>query len=84
MAYAGVEPNGFSFVPFSVESYGRLGQAAMKLLHLLGDETAGPGGVSWALFVAGALRELSMGLIRGNFLLYCALLGLAKVASGLA
>jgi hypothetical protein len=32
-AYARVEPNGYSFVPFSVESYGRLGQPAMTLLH---------------------------------------------------
>jgi hypothetical protein len=29
--YARGEPNGFPFVPFSVESYGRLGQPAMKL-----------------------------------------------------
>jgi hypothetical protein len=38
-AFARVEPNGYSFVPFWVESYGRLGQ----LLHSLGDEAAGPG-----------------------------------------
>jgi hypothetical protein len=80
-AYARVEPNGFSFVPFSVESYGRLGQPAMKLLHLLGDETAGPGGVLPASFVAGALRELSVGLIRGNFLLYCASVGMLAGSS---
>jgi hypothetical protein len=29
-----------------VESYGRIGQPAMKLLHALGDEAAGPGGVT--------------------------------------
>jgi hypothetical protein len=68
-AYARVEPNGYSVVPFSVESYGRLGQPAMTLLHSLGDEAAGPGGVSRASFVAGALRELNVGLIRGNS--YC-------------
>jgi hypothetical protein len=34
-AYARVEPNGYSFVPFLVESPGCLGQPAMKLLHLL-------------------------------------------------
>jgi hypothetical protein len=61
-AYARVEPNGYPFVPFSVDSYGRLGQPAMKLLHALGDEAAGPGGVHRASFVAGALRELSVGL----------------------
>jgi hypothetical protein len=49
-----VEPNGYPFVPFSVESYGRLCQPAMKLLHPLGDEAAGPDGVQRASFVAGA------------------------------
>jgi hypothetical protein len=42
----------------------------MKLLHELGDEAAGPGGVSPASFVVGALREIaaiSIGLIRGDF-----------------
>jgi hypothetical protein len=66
--YSRVEPNGFPFVPFSVESYGRIGQPAMKLLHALGDEAAGPGGGMGASFVAGALREISVGLRRGYFL----------------
>jgi hypothetical protein len=63
-AYARVEPHGYGFIPFSVETYGRLGQPAMKLLHLLGDEAAGPGGVTRASFVNDALRELSVGLCR--------------------
>jgi hypothetical protein len=70
-AYARVEATGCSIVPFSVELYGCLGQPAMKLLHLFGDEAAGPGGVSRASFVAGAMRELSVELIRGNFLSCC-------------
>jgi hypothetical protein len=64
------EPHGFCFIPFSVEIYGRLGQPAMKLLDLLGDKAAGPGGVTRASFVYGALRELSVGLCRGIFLSY--------------
>jgi hypothetical protein len=60
-----VEPNGYPFVPYSVESYGRLGQPGMKLLHALGDEAAGPGGVQRAFFVAGALRELSVAGVAG-------------------
>jgi hypothetical protein len=44
--YSRVEPNGYPFVPFSVESYGRISQPVMKLLHALGDEAAGPGGVT--------------------------------------
>jgi hypothetical protein len=67
---AGVELNGYAFVPFSVESYGHIGQPAIKLLHPLGDEAAGPGGITRASFVAGTLRELSVGLCRGNFLMY--------------
>jgi hypothetical protein len=81
-AYAKVEPNGYSLVPFSVVSYGRLGHPAMKLSQLLGDEAAGPGSVSRAVFVAGALRELSIGLIRGNFLLYHASVGMLARSSG--
>jgi hypothetical protein len=81
-AYARVEPNGYTFVPFSVESYGRLGQPAMKLLHQLGDEAAGPGGVTRASFVAGALRELSVGLCRGNYFMYRASVGVLARTSG--
>jgi hypothetical protein len=36
----------------------------MKLLHDLGDEAPGPGGVTRASFVAGALRELSIYICR--------------------
>jgi hypothetical protein len=49
-------------MPFFVESSWRLGQLAMKLLHALGDEAAGPCGVERASFVAGNLQELSVGL----------------------
>jgi hypothetical protein len=72
--YSRVEPNGYPFVPFSVESNARIGQPAMKPLHALGDEAAGPGGVT--SFVAGALREISAGLCRGNFFMYRACLGM--------
>jgi hypothetical protein len=78
--YARVEPNGYSFV--LLLTLLRLGQPAMALLHLLGDEAAGHGGVSRASFVAGALRELSVGLIRGNFLLYRASIGMLARSSG--
>jgi hypothetical protein len=80
--YSRVEPNGYPFVPFSVESYGRIGQPAMKLLHALGDEAAGPVGVTRASFVAGALREISIGLCRGNFFMYRVRLGMFAESSG--
>jgi hypothetical protein len=71
-----VEPNGYPFVPFSVESYGRIGQLATKLVHALGDDVASPGGFTRASFVAGALREICVGLCRGNFFMYRACFGM--------
>jgi hypothetical protein len=67
-----------------METYGRLGQPAMKLLHDLGEKAAGLRGVSRSSFVAGALRELSVGLCRGNFLAYRASLGALVRSSGSA
>jgi hypothetical protein len=54
----------------------------MKLLHALGDEAAGPGGVTRASIVAGALREISVELCRGNFFMYRACLGMFAKSSG--
>jgi hypothetical protein len=76
------EPNGFPFVPFSVESYRRLGQPVMILLHALGDEADSPGRVDRASFIAGALREFSIGLCRGDIFIYRACLGMLAKSSG--
>jgi hypothetical protein len=65
-AYARVEPHGYGFVPFAVETYGCLGQPTVNLLHLLGDKATAPGGVKRASFVNGSLREPSEGVCRGN------------------
>jgi hypothetical protein len=81
-AYARVEPHGYGFVPFSVDTYGRLGLPAMKQLHLLGGQAAGPGGVARASFVNGALRELNVGLCRGNFFACRASVGMLARPSG--
>jgi hypothetical protein len=81
-AYARMEPNGCSVDPFSVKSYGGLGQPVMKLLHSLGDEAAGPGSVSQASFEAGALRKLSVEWNQGNVLLYRASVGMLARSSG--
>jgi hypothetical protein len=53
----------------SIESFGRLGVPAIRLLHELGDETANPAALepmSLELVCGGALRERSVGLCRGN------------------
>jgi hypothetical protein len=49
----------------------------MKLLHDLGDKAPVPGGVAWASFVAGTLRELSIGLIPG--IISCIVLALERL-----
>jgi hypothetical protein len=58
----------------------------MKLLRTLGEEAAGPGGVSWASLVDGApygaLRQLSVGLVRGNHFLCRATVGMLARSSG--
>jgi hypothetical protein len=79
-----VELHGYGFESFYAETYGRLGQPAMMLLQLLGDEAAGPGGVTQASFVHGALRELSVGLCRGNFLAYRASVGMLARSSAVS
>jgi hypothetical protein len=55
-AYARIEPNVYPFVPFSIESFVRLGPPAMKPLHELGYEASGPLGDERASFVAGVLQ----------------------------
>jgi hypothetical protein len=74
-----VELNGYTCVLFSMESYD---QPLMALLYRLGDEAAGPGGISRASFVAGTLREIGIGLCRGNLILYCGIVGMLDRATG--
>ena len=70
--YASADPHGYAFVPLSVETYGRWGQPAMKLLSALASAGAATRGVTFdpSAFVTFALRELSMALCRGNGLLF--------------
>jgi hypothetical protein len=82
LAYARVEPNGYVFVPSSVESYGRLGLPAMMLLHELGEKPLDLQVFSRASFVAGALREISVGLNWGDLFCYRASAGMLARSSG--
>jgi hypothetical protein len=60
-----------------VESYGCLGKDAIDLLGRLGKEAEKAGhGVRKSGFVASAIRELSLGLCRGNYYMYRAAWGL--------
>ena len=68
--YQQADPTGYDFSPFSVESFGRLGQPAMALLKKLADVAASTNSVHAEDFITNALRELSVALIRGNHLVY--------------
>jgi hypothetical protein len=66
-----------------METYGRLGKPAISFLGQLGLEAKKAGRkVSKSGFVAAAIRELSVGLCRGNYQLYRASLCLLAGVSG--
>ena len=78
--YENSDPLGYAFVPLSTETFGRLGKPAMALLNKLA-ECASASGVVKDGFVVNSLRELSVGLCRGNCVLYKrSLYALARVS----
>jgi hypothetical protein len=82
-AYNRLEPNGYPFTPFSVESYARLGKPAIDLRSKPGEEAKGAGQqFRKAKLMSWTLRELSVGLCRGNFHMYQASLGLLAGVMG--
>jgi hypothetical protein len=61
-SYDHLELHGYPSVPFTVECYVRLGNPALLLFACLGPEVAESArGASKSGFVAGAIRELSVG-----------------------
>jgi hypothetical protein len=78
------DAGGYAFVPLSVETYGRMGAPAMKLLNTLADTAAAAGVVIKGDFVRNTLRELSVGLCKGNGLMYRAGLKILARTSGCA
>jgi hypothetical protein len=66
----GEDAGQYDFVPFAVESYGRLGASAQSFLKQLGDVAASRGSISRAAFVRSAYREVSCALQRGLGLMY--------------
>jgi hypothetical protein len=74
--YLSADPNGYQFVPLSMESFGRLGEPAMQLLNRLSiAATEGRTLLDKGVFVRSALSELSVGLCKGNALLIRYFLG---------
>jgi hypothetical protein len=57
---------GYEFVPFSIESYGRLGLEADKLLKDIATEAASTGAWEMEVFLHWMRKEVSLSLIRGN------------------
>ena len=56
---------GHTFVPASVETYGYLGKPLVRYLNTLSEVAAAPGpAVTKGSFLAGALRELTVALIK--------------------
>ena len=53
-------------MPFSVETYGRLGPEAEKLLRDLATEAASTGVWERDVFLHWIRKEISLSLIRGN------------------
>ena len=78
----GVDAGQYDFVPFAVESYGRLGANASSLLKELGEVAAARGNISKTAFVRSAYREVSCALQRGNGMMYARSLFNVARASG--
>ena len=66
---------GYSFVPFSVESYGRLGRPAESLLKDMADRAASTGDCDRDCFLHWMRKEISLSLIRGNARVFRGYLG---------
>jgi hypothetical protein len=58
-AYNWLAPNGFPLLPFSVETYGRLGQPEVTFLGAEGAEAVAAGDVNKSGFVAAAYGSLA-------------------------
>jgi hypothetical protein len=65
---------GCTFAPLSIESYGCLGWRAMQFLRTLADAAASSAtaglDITTSSFVTGALRELSVALVKRNEVVY--------------
>ena len=82
--YQQAYPGGYAFTPLSMESYGRMGKPAMELLSTLATQASESGAFTKGDFVGSALRELSVGLCKGNGVMYRAGLKVLARCSGSA
>lgn len=57
---------GFTFVPFAIETYGRLGREAENLLKQWADSAASTAACEREAYLHWIKQEISLSLIRGN------------------
>jgi hypothetical protein len=83
-AYANRGDAGYTLLPFSVESHGRLGAPAMKLVSDLGRRVAeASGGVLRSgSFVEGVLQDISVALCRFNARIESTVAGYFAIGAG--
>ena len=62
--------NTHRFVPFAIETYGRLGRAAVEVLGEWADAAAGSGVFDGDAYLTWVKRELTVTLVRGNARLF--------------
>lgn len=60
----------YTFMPFGLESYGRLGAGAVEFIKKMGDIASAGGRVSKTAFIQSAYRAVSCALQKGNGALY--------------
>ena len=77
-----LDSGAFEFRPFAIESYGRLGKEATRLISELGDAVEESGRGSKAMFVRNVRQQLSCALCRGNARMYHHALGLVTQRVG--
>lgn len=84
----GTQPTSHGFIPLTTETYGRLSQPAHSFLKTLATAAASSASagaeVTTSAFKAGALRELSVALVRGNAIVYREALTVYATAGGTA
>jgi hypothetical protein len=74
--------SGYRFVPFAVESYGRLGSEAIELLNDWATSAASGGFYNRTAYLVWIKREISVALIKGNARLFRRFVGVLTQGIG--
>jgi hypothetical protein len=72
----------YEFVPFAVETYGRLGPKAVQHIRELGEIAASSGRISKSVFVMNAYKLIACTVQKGNSLMYAQSLTAIARATG--